>query len=193
MERLERLPFAARLAPSWRFNAEEAAPGGEDYAEGLGLCAAAMDEGVASAVRCAALAAAHERLAAARARAATPARLSTAARVAWALGHRTACAEALAPLVRASFAGEVQGLGEPFLPASARFDSLAPAALEPWFAASVLEQFERARAFSSFYTGDSVIAIADRIAALGYPSDEMRARRAVAAARAAARTGEARA
>jgi FkbM family methyltransferase len=192
MERLERMPYAARLAPSWRFNAEDAAPGGDEYADALGLHAAAMDEGVVVAARCAALAAAHVRLAAARTHAVTPARLSTAARVAWALGHRTACVEALAPLVRPSLAGEAPGLGEPFLPASARFDALVPDALEPWFGASVLEQFERARAFSSFYTGDSAIAIVDRIAALGYASDEMRARRAVAAARAAAQAGGAR-
>lgn len=193
LERLERTPYGARLAASWRFNAEEPAPGYDAYADALGLFAAAHDPAAGAATRCAALAGAHARLTAARAHAATSARLSTAARVAWELGRRADCIAALAPLVAALERGEAPDLSEPFVPASARFDALEPAALDPWFLAAALEQFERVRGFSSFYTGDSALAMIDRIEALGYGSAEMRTRRAVVAARAAARAESARA
>jgi FkbM family methyltransferase len=82
------------------------------------------------------------------------ARLSTLARMSWELGYRKNCIATLEALV--AKAREGSQLNEPFWPANARFDSIAPpASIGHWFMISFLEQLERARAFSSRFAGGS--------------------------------------
>ena len=83
------------------------------------------------------------------------ARLSTFARVAWELGKRT---NAIAILRKALTLGrEGSGLAEPFWPAGARFDTIAPGSdVGQWFLISLLEQLERTSAFSSLFVGEGL-------------------------------------
>jgi FkbM family methyltransferase len=186
-EYLERMPYAARLADSWRFNAEEPLPGHEANALGIGLYVASRDPRSDPALRFAALAEAYLQLGEACSRAAAASRLSTLARIAGELGQRAACREALRRIVAGGFAGGTGELTEPFLVASPRFEPLEPTRLDAWFLAAAIEQFERVRHYSSIYTGDSALALIDRLVELGYGSAEMATRRSLVAARAAAR------
>lgn len=184
---LERLPYAARLADSWRFNAEEPLPGYDASALGIGLYVASRDPRSDPAMRFASLSEAYAQLREACSRAVTASRLSTLARIAGELGQKTACREALRQIVGGGRRAGTVDLTEPFLVASPRFDLLEPSRLDAWFLASAIEQFERVRHYSSFYTGDSALALIDQLIELGYGSAEMDARRSVAAARAAVR------
>jgi FkbM family methyltransferase len=186
---LERMPYAAWLADSWRFNAEEPLPGHEANARGIALYVAARDPESDPARRFASLAQAYAELGNACARAATAGRLSTLARIAAELGQKSVCHEALRRIVAADRGGGPIELAEPFLAASPRFESLEPSRIDAWFIASAIEQFERVRHYSSFYTGDSALALIDRLIDLGYASAEMGARRAVVSARAARARG----
>ena len=184
---LERMPYAARLADSWRFNAEEPLPGCEANALGIGLYVAARDPRSDPAMRFASLSEAYVQLGKACSRAVTASRLSTLARIAGELGQRTACSEALQRIVGRGRRGGMVDLTEPFLVANPRFELIEPSRLDAWFLASAIEQFERVRHYSSFYTGDSALALIDQLIELGYGSVEMDARRSVVAARAAVR------
>jgi hypothetical protein len=84
----------------------------------------------------------------------TVGRLSTLARVAWEWGARAESVGVLQRLLQALQNGPIQ-LSEPFWPAHARFDSLAPSNHPNWFAWGVAEQFERSFGFSSIFVGAS--------------------------------------
>jgi FkbM family methyltransferase len=188
---LRRMPYAARLAESWRHPGAEPIAGHDANARGIGLYAASQNSRLDAAARFAALAQAYAALGEACARAATASRLSTLARIAWELGQRTPCREALARIVAGARGGARVDLSEPYLAAHRRYETLEPAALDAWFFAAAIEQFERARHYSSYYTGDSALALIDWLSKLGYRSPEMDARRAVVAARAARRSAPA--
>ncbi len=184
---LGRMPYAARLGDSWRRARADLPAGAESNIRGIALYAASRDARLDSAARFACLTQAFAALGEACARAASPSRLSSLARVAWELGQRSACREALGRIVSSAQKGGGLDLGEPFLPAHARFEALDPARTDTWFLAAAIEQFERARHYSSYYTGDSALALIDWLGRLGYASPEMDARRRVVAARAEAR------
>ena len=100
-------------------------------------------------------------------KAATAARLSTLARVAWEAweaweaGYTSVAVEAMDSIQQMMQLGRLQ-LVEPFWPANARYDDIAPGEQNlDWFTASILEQFERRSDYSAAYTG-----VSNRIAAL---------------------------
>ena len=153
-----------------------------DYRNGLAAYATwrAADQPVAT--RCAALAFALHGLRAACARAPTAGRLSTLARVAWEWGARVESVSILQRLLQSLQSGQIQ-LGEPFWPASARFDNIAqndqPA---NWFVGAAAEQFERTFSFSSIFGGASP-GLA-WLCSQPFASAEMERRRVLLAARA---------
>jgi hypothetical protein len=104
--------------------------------------------------------------------------LSTFARVAWQLGRRREAVDAIVRALRAVQRAKVVDLSKPFLPASPRFDRVDPA-VRPvqWFVASLLEQLERLRAFSSFLVGPASLTNLERLRSLGFQSPEMERRR----------------
>jgi FkbM family methyltransferase len=107
--------------------------------------------------RCAALFYAFRVLAALCERSATPARLSTFARIASEVGDRGACVRALDALVGNLQHGGMES-GEPFWPACPRFDTIAAnGRARAWFVTSAIEQFERIRGFSSFFGAPSPV------------------------------------
>jgi FkbM family methyltransferase len=84
-------------------------------------------------------------------RSAGSARLSTLARIAFEVGERVTCVQALRALIEDLQRGSFQ-ISEPFWPAAARFDTVAASGCAgEWFLTSVMEQYERTFAFSSLF------------------------------------------
>lgn len=133
------------------------------------------------ATRCAALAFALNGLRDACARAPTAGRLSSLARVAWEWGARGESVAVLQRLFKTVESGQIQ-LGEPFLPAHPRFDSIDPG-IQPanWFVGAAAEQFERTFSFSSIFAGTSPFLA--WLCAQPFSSTEMERRRVLVAAR----------
>jgi hypothetical protein len=114
-------------------------------------------------------------------RAANFARLSTLARIAWEAGRRTICSRALSDFIGAMESRQVQ-IFEPFWPACARYDAIAPGAQAGlWFAASAIEQYERVRAYSSYFADDA--SLLDWLCQQPFASIEMQRRRVLMEAR----------
>jgi FkbM family methyltransferase len=152
-----------------------------DYRDALGAYALWRTPEKPLPERCAALFYAFRALSALCQSAASPARLSTFARIAWEAGARAACAGALDAL-----AGNLQSDWmkncEPFWPACPRFDSVAADARAiAWFATSVVEQFERIRSLSSCFGGASPVL--EWLCQQPLASIEMQRRRVLRAAR----------
>lgn len=79
--------------------------------------------------------------------------------------------------------------GEPFLPCCPRFDTLPIRAdFHAWMLAGALEQFERRRAYSSYYTPVDSHRLLQRYLTLGYASEEMLARQQLVALTMAGKT-----
>ncbi len=105
------------------------------------------------------------------------ARLSSLARIAWALGRRAQALDAL---------GELKNLGgdladafeRPFLPASPHFDNIeAGDRRAAWCEACVLDQFECLRTFSSYFLENENADALDRLKQSGFQRTEMERRR----------------
>jgi FkbM family methyltransferase len=158
-------------------------PVDSDYRNSLAAYAAwraANNKPVAT--RCAALAFALNGLRAACARAPTVGRLSTYARVAWEWGARGESVAVLQRLLQTLQSSKFQ-LGEPFWPASTRFDSIALCSQPAnWLAEAAAEQFERTFSFSSLFAGASPELA--WLCSQPYASAEMERRRILVAARA---------
>lgn len=128
-----------------------------DYAAALDAYAAWRTPTESMARRVGALAFAASTLQALCARAPTPARLSTLARIAGEWGDRgpsfVAARQLLDAIQRSGTA-----LNEPFWPASPRFDSVPIVGDQAlWFAAAAGDQFESARSYSSCFGGGSPV------------------------------------
>ena len=132
--------------------------------------------------RCAALFYAYRSLNALCQRAASSARLSTFARVAWEAGERVASVRALDLLISNLQSGSIQNC-EPFWPACPRFDTVAAnGRASEWFVTAAVEQFERLRGFSTFFGGASPVL--EWLCQQPLASIEMQRRRVLLAARA---------
>lgn len=143
----------------------------------------ATDQPVAT--RCAALAHALHGLRAVCARAPTAGRLSTLARVASEWGARGESVAALQRFFQTLQSDQIQ-IGEPFWPASARFDSIAPGGQPAiWFAGAAAEQLERTVGFSSIFVGASPVSA--WLCSQPFATAEMERRRVLLAARAGQR------
>jgi FkbM family methyltransferase len=169
--------FASALKPVW----ESGGTIDPDYCEALAAYEVWRRPDVPLPQRCAALDYAFRQMCTLCERAANFARLSTLARMAWEAGKRGVCARALR-----DFIGELERrtlqFSEPFWPACPRFDALPPGGQAgAWFVASVIEQHERVRAFSSYFEDDS--SGLDWLCQQSFASVEMERRRVLIAAR----------
>jgi FkbM family methyltransferase len=122
-----------------------------DYARALAAYAVWRTGDLSAITRSVALSVSYQALSALCQRAPTNARLATYARIAWEMGSRQQCLAALQSLSdnlkRVPF-----HRSEPFWPACARYDTVAPGAeVERWFIAALTEQFERARTHSTLF------------------------------------------
>ena len=156
-----------------------------DYRKSLAAYATWQNADQPAATRCAALALALRGLREACARAPTVGRLSTLARVMYESGARSESVAVLQHVLQTLQRNEFK-FGEPFWPASKRFDNIElggqPGA---WFAGAAGEQYERTAAFSSIFGGGTPVLawLCDQPSA----SAEMERRRVLLAARAGQR------
>jgi FkbM family methyltransferase len=172
---LAKLPYAAPLAAGWR---RTLAAGKSREAEAaLALHAASHDATRPAAERFASLEAAFVGLRSLCDRDPACLRLSSLARVASEYGARQDAVLALAGLGELLHQRGEADMAEPFLTPGRRFDSVPPRdALGDWMLAAVLEEFERASSYSSFYTGMAARERLTTIRRLGYGSAEMQRR-----------------
>ena len=107
-------------------------------------------------------------------------RLQSLARVAFELGLRAEAVQTLNTLTDMFMAGRSE-LNEPFLAVSERFDRITPGAtaIRRWCLAAILEQREKLRAFSSYYTGRSGLPALKLARRLGFADDELERRLAL--------------
>jgi FkbM family methyltransferase len=156
-----------------------------DYGNGLAAYAAwrATDQPLAT--RCAALAFALRSLREASTHSPTAGRLSTLARVACESGARGESVAVLQRLLKTLQGGQLS-IGEPFLPASRRFDDVALSG-QPgnWFVSAAAEQYETTFGYSSIFAGASPVL--GWLCGQPFASSEMERRRVLLAARAGQR------
>jgi FkbM family methyltransferase len=166
---------AQEFAPA--FGSVFAASGEMDaaYRDGLAGYAVWRSPERPAAERCAALEFACRTLLELCQRVPTLSRLSTLARASWEAGQRDICATALKSFGQLVAHGQMN-VGEPFWPASPRFDGIPPGDKRAeWLLVSAFEQFERASAHSSLFKGP--IVDLDWLCAQPFVSAEMERRR----------------
>jgi FkbM family methyltransferase len=104
-------------------------------------------------------------------------RLASLARVARAYGARLIAGGALNRLLETLIRDRTLDLDEPFLAPGERFDTVDPRGnILNWILAAALEEFEKVKAYSSYYTGEDSRRRLELIVSLGYESAEMRRR-----------------
>jgi hypothetical protein len=156
-----------------------------DYRNSLAAYATWRDADQPAATRCAALAFALRGARSACTREVTAGRLSTLARVAWEWGARDESVAALRRLLDMLQGGQIQ-FGEPFWPASLRFETIALGDRPgDWFAGAAAEQLERSSHFSSVFGGPS--SFLEWLCGQPFAPAEMERRRVLLGARAGLR------
>jgi FkbM family methyltransferase len=176
---LKQQTFTAPMAGLMNFGAAH----DPDYLNALAAFAQWHDSTRAVTQRCAALAFAYTSLGELCRRAASVPRLSTFARCAWDWGCRTECTAALSKMIEMSQQGAPPP-SEPFWPACARFDKIAPRAEQgqSWFLSAAVEQLVRAQHFSSIFCSEPSPLVA-WLCAQPFASAEMERRRFLQATR----------
>lgn len=186
---LYRYPYARALRAGWeaRFKSQ---PDWEVYWSALNLYAMSRDAGLSGAARLAALQAASGIvLMLCQASPSVP-RMLSLARILADIGERERAARVLQQLMGHLEADANIALLEPFLPLSDYHGELEPGdRLTQWLFASVVEQFERWRIFTSFFGGTESVAFAEIALTTGFASPEMRRRHEVMLARKRATAG----
>jgi FkbM family methyltransferase len=181
-ERADLLWRSQKFAPLVEMTGGHSVSPDPDYRNSLAAYATwrAVDQPMAT--RCAALAFALDGLRSVCTCAPTAGRLSTLARIAWEWGARDESVAALRRLLEMLQGGQIQ-FGEPFWPASVRFESIAPGK-QPgdWFSGAAAEQFEKSSSFSSIFGGPS--SFLAWLCSQPLASVEMERRRVLLAARA---------
>lgn len=114
-------------------------------------------------------------------------RLLSFARALSEVGQREQAAALLQQLAGLVDAGTADLDAEPFLAPSSPSEMQAPGEdFNEWQMAGVLEQFERLRAFSSYFSGLEVVPMLERLIRTGFASEEMKRRLALIRTRAEA-------
>ena len=104
-------------------------------------------------------------------------RLASFGRVARAFGARAEAADALGRQWDIIMKDNQVHVEEPFLVPSERFDTLPPGdAFAKWISTAILEEYERIRAYSTYYTGDSSLHRLEAVRDSGFSCEEMKQR-----------------
>jgi FkbM family methyltransferase len=188
---VESAPYARDMADSWPSKPRLfAASHAKTYLQALALFAQSRDLQYNGAVRLSLLRRAADLVAAASQEQNTLPRLLTSARLAWELGRRAFAVQLLENAGRRVLAEDASVYDEPFLAPSVRYEHLSTGApADEWVHCAVVEQWERLRHFSSFYTGPSSLSLLEAIARLQYRSAEMERRRQLIRIRAGMQSG----
>ena len=170
-----KLPYGARLADVW--GQTMAIGSNAEVDEALSFYALSQDSSQSSIERFSALDASFGLLDELCKRQPAHLRLASLARVARDYGARSLAVNALKRLRNVIYRNRRVDVSEPFLAPGERFDSVPPGeAVGNWVLASVLEEYERLGAFSSFYTGIAARPRLEAIRDLGFGSAEIERR-----------------
>jgi FkbM family methyltransferase len=188
---LESAPYARGIAEGWPSKPGLfAASHTRTYLQALALFAQSRDLQCDAAVRLTLLRQAADLAAAASQEQNTQPRLLTSARLAWELGRRAFAVQLLESAGKRVQAQDASVYREPFLAPSLRYEQRATGApADEWVHCAVVEQWERLRHFSSFYTGTSSLPLLEAIARVSYRSAEMERRRQLVRMRAGMQAG----
>ncbi len=179
MDDLAGRAYARRSIEGWRnYGSSPSMADWEPYAEALDSYARSRDMARSAADRLGCLQRAFDLLLGLVRRTTNISRLQSFVRVASELGERGRAVEALAHVINGLLSGKPAALTEPFLPVSPRYEGIDPGE-DPahWLVSSVVEQHERLRAFSSYYTGADSLESLELLKRLGFQSPEMERRR----------------
>ncbi len=183
--------YARDMADGWPSKPRLFSPShAKTYLQALALFAQSRDLQYSGPARLSLLRKAADLVAAASQEQNTLPRLLTSARLAWELGRRAFAVQLLESAGRRVQAEGTSVYNEPFLAPSVRYEQLdtgAPA--DEWVHCAVVEQWERLRHFSSFYTGTSSLSLLEAISRLPYRSAEMERRRQLTRMRAGMQSG----
>lgn len=174
-ENLARLPYGESLLGHWQDTVARKESG--EVEKGLALYAMSRDAALSVGVRFAALEASFVLFNALCEKQPDFLRLSSLARVAREYGARQLAVKALGLLCNTIFQSRQVNPGEPFLAPGARFDIVPPGqSIADWVAAAALEELERNKSFSSFYTPQFSLERLRIIRDLDFGSAEMKRR-----------------
>jgi hypothetical protein len=174
------LPYCEGVMPHW-LNISSRQEGWETYLQALSLVAAAKTENQSASLRYTRMQAALCLLRDLLASQANVSRVMSMARVLTDMGKRVLAVgilNHLAEFLETGKGGIVMNIDEPFLALSNRFSAINPGdRIAEWIYASILEQREMLRAFSTYYTGKESLEVLDKIIDFGFAGDEMIRRR----------------
>jgi protein O-GlcNAc transferase len=171
---LSNLPYASSLASLWQDHARGLS---RDLDQALSLYALSRDSSYSAADRFAGLEASLGLFTRLCERGTSPLQFASLARVARDYGARAVAVDALQKLGAIVFGSADIDTSEPFLAPGEYFDQVSPGVrLRDWLKAAMLEEFERAAAFSSFYTGETARGRLEAIRDLGFGSPDMQQR-----------------
>ena len=184
-------PYGRDLADGWPSKPRLFAPSHtRTYLQALALFAQSREPQYDGTMRLSLLRRAADLVAQASQEQDTLSRLLTSARLALELGRRAFAVQLLESAGRRVKAEEESIYQEPFLAPSVRYEHLATGApADEWIHCAVVEQWERLRHFSSFYTGTSSLPLLEAIAGVPYRSAEMERRRQLIRIRAGMQSG----
>jgi hypothetical protein len=173
-EYLSRFPYARMLLGGWEAALlQTPMPGWESYAASLGYYLVSKTS-VRPDERYLALARSLRMMLDLCSRHSNLPRLISLARIASEFGRRSIAVDTLGKALSEFRPGVRLHLGEPFLAASARHESLDPAGrVADWLFASLCEQLMKLHHFSSYYTGQDSLANLLALQATGFQSAEM--------------------
>lgn len=174
------LPYAEGMMTHW-LNTSTRPEGWESYQQALSLFSMAKTANHAASFRYACLQGAFHLLKKLLSDQANVSRVMSMIRLLTDMGKRVLAVEVLnhlAEFLETGKGGIVMNIDEPFLALSDSFAALNPGdKIAEWIYASILEQREKLRAFSSFYTGKESFEILGKIIEFDFSSDEMKRRR----------------
>lgn len=177
-QELQAMPYFKVLMKSWAsVGKDNVIPGWDHYENALNHYVMAHDETKKPHSRYASLQQALKELSLALEIEKNIFRLLTYTRVLSELGQRQDSLHVTETIFVLIKSGQTHMLTEPFIPVSQRFDSINPSDIPTWIMCSILEHWEKNRAFSSFYTGSSSLNNLEVMKQLGYQTPEMERRR----------------
>lgn len=175
---LKDLPYFNVFMPSWASVEQgETLTGWDHYENALNCYVMAHTETRTVHDRYASLHRAWKEVSRALEENATLPRLITQVRIQSELGKRGDSLHTVDTILKLIESEKTVRLSEPFIPISPRFGLIIPEEMNKWLLASLLEFREKAKAFSSFYSGRSSLDHLELIKQLGYQTPEMERRR----------------
>jgi len=178
-EYLQKFPYAKQMRNSWtEYCQTPRFEDWEEYKQALNCYAMAQNQQYPLKERYCYLRNAYEILLKLAEGSSNLSRLQSFVRVAADLGHRTNAVYILSYLLKFLRANQSLTIIEPFLPLSPSFQYVdVDEKFGNWMAASILEQYEKLRAFSSYYTGQDSLETYELLSNLGFQTPELERRR----------------